>query len=62
MLWRATASSLLPDFEVDNDVESADRFVLVDTEPTVPLLAPVSVPAKTPVLLLVDPSDRLLAN
>lgn len=51
-----------PDFDVDSDCASALFLALVATDPTVPLAAPVSVPAMTPVLLLVAPSAKLLAN
>jgi hypothetical protein len=51
-----------PDFDVARAWLSALFLALVATDPTVPLDAPVSVPAIRPALLLASPSVRLLEN
>lgn len=51
-----------PAFDVASPCVVALPFALVATEPTVPLACPVSVPAITPVLLLVSPWAMLLEN
>jgi hypothetical protein len=52
----------VPDLDVAKAWLSALFLALVATEPTVPLDAPVSVPAMRPALLLASPSVRLLEN